>query len=99
MDQPASQRGIQPAGDLCADFEDLHLGNAALQCHQVVERAFVHEFHRDVDDSMVRARGKDLHHVGVIDRGSNRRLALKLRDEFRVRAVLLAEQFQRDEAV
>ena len=98
MNQPAFERGLEALGDLDAHGQDLHLGQAVVRLHQPLQRAFIHQFHGDIDEAIVLPGAVDLDDVRVVDRSGDRGFLLKLGDEFRFLAVGALEELECDRA-
>ena len=96
MNQALLKSRLQSLRDLDAHLQQLRLSHFALERHQLFQRAFVHEFHRDVENPVIRAGGIDLHHMRMADRCGDRRFLGEALDERWILAVLLTEQLQRD---
>ncbi len=91
MNQSALQRRFESLGDLDRHIQHLSFGEVALEIHEVVERALLDEFHREIKLPMIFAERENLHHVRVINRRRDLRLVLELGALFEVRAAFLLE--------
>ena len=96
MDEVVFEGRLEPLGDLDPNFQHLRLWQAALDAHEIVERAFLGEFHRQVKLTVVFAKREDLDHVRMIDRGGDAGFFFQPGAFFGVGAAFLLQDFQGD---
>ena len=99
VDQPDAVCCAKPLGHLNPDFQHLSLRNPPLQRHQIVERPFIHQLHRNIIDALVAPKRKNLDHKRMRYRSREFRLGFELRNVFGVFAEFLAHEFERNNSV
>ena len=67
MDEIVFERRVEPFGDLDADLKHLDLCQTLLNAHEIVERTFFGQLHRQIELAMVFTERKHFDHMRVAD--------------------------------